>query len=93
MLCFWAVWSKGRSPVGRIQKKLTGSDVQMLRDILYLHRLQIPHKKSVWPEGKSMPCVHYNDNSCNFQKHHETKGVFYRHNVVHVLPRKASESI
>ena len=28
---------------------------------------------------KSMPCVYYNDNSCNFQKHHETKGVFYRH--------------
>ena len=29
--------------------------------------------------SKSMPCVYYNDNSCNFQKHHETKGVFYRH--------------
>ena len=26
-----------------------------------------------------MPCVYYNDNSCNFSKHHETKGVFYRH--------------
>ena len=29
--------------------------------------------------NKSMPCVYCNDNSCNFQKHHETKGVFYRH--------------
>ena len=29
--------------------------------------------------SNSMPCVYYNDNSCNFQKHHETKGVFYRH--------------
>ena len=29
--------------------------------------------------SKSMPCLYYNDNSCNFQKHHETKGVFYRH--------------
>ena len=29
--------------------------------------------------SKSMPCVYYNDNSCNFQKHHETKQVFYRH--------------
>ena len=29
--------------------------------------------------SKSMPCVYYNDNSCNFQKHHETKGVFYPH--------------
>ena len=28
---------------------------------------------------KSMPCVFFNDNSCNFSKHHETKGVFYRH--------------
>ena len=28
---------------------------------------------------KSMPCVHYNDNSCNFNKNHETKGVFYHH--------------
>ena len=28
---------------------------------------------------KSMPCVYYNDNSCNFNKNHETKGVFYRH--------------
>ena len=29
--------------------------------------------------SKSIPCVYYNDNSCNFQKHHDTKGVFYRH--------------
>ena len=29
--------------------------------------------------SKSMPCVYYNDNSCNFHKHHETKGVFYQH--------------
>ena len=28
---------------------------------------------------KSMPCVYYNDNSCNFNKNHETKGVFYRY--------------
>ena len=28
---------------------------------------------------KSMPCVFFNDNSCNYSKHHETKGVFYRH--------------
>ena len=28
--------------------------------------------------SKSMPCVYFNDNFCNFQKH-ETKGVFYRH--------------
>ena len=26
-----------------------------------------------------MPCVYYNDNSCNFSKYHKTKGVFYRH--------------
>ena len=26
-----------------------------------------------------MPCVYFNDNSCTFTKHHETKGVFYRH--------------
>ena len=35
---------------------------------------QIP-QKSV----KSMPCVYYNDNSCNFNKNHETKGMFYRY--------------
>ena len=29
--------------------------------------------------GKSMPCVCYNNKSCNFQKHHETKEVLYRH--------------
>ena len=29
--------------------------------------------------AKSMPCVYFNDNSCTFTKHHETKGVFYRH--------------
>ena len=29
--------------------------------------------------AKSMPCVYFNDNSCIFTKHHETKGVFYRH--------------
>ena len=29
--------------------------------------------------SKSMPCVYYDDNSCNFQKHHETKRVFYQH--------------
>ena len=28
---------------------------------------------------KSMPCVYFNGNSCTFNKHHETKGVFYRH--------------
>ena len=28
---------------------------------------------------KSMPFVFFNDNSCNYSKHHETKGVFYRH--------------
>ena len=35
---------------------------------------QVPQKSI-----KSMPCVYYNDNSCNFNKNHETKGVFYRH--------------
>ena len=25
---------------------------------------------------KSMPCVFFNDNSCNYSKHHETKGFF-----------------
>ena len=35
--------------------------------------------QSAQKASKSMPCVYYNDNSCNFQKHHETKGVFYRH--------------
>ena len=29
--------------------------------------------------NKSMMCVYYNDNTCNSSKHHETKGVFYRH--------------
>ena len=29
--------------------------------------------------AKSMPCVYFNDNTCSFTKHHETKGVFYRH--------------
>ena len=29
--------------------------------------------------AKSMPCVYFNDNSSTFTKHHETKGVFYRH--------------
>ena len=29
--------------------------------------------------SKSMPCVYFSDNSCNFQKHHETKEVFYQH--------------
>ena len=28
---------------------------------------------------KSMPCMYFNDNTCTFNKHHETKGVFYRH--------------
>ena len=29
--------------------------------------------------AKSMPCIYFNDNSFTFTKHHETKGVFYRH--------------
>ena len=29
--------------------------------------------------AKSMPCVYFNDNSCTFTKHHETKGLFYGH--------------
>ena len=28
---------------------------------------------------KSMQCVYFSDNSCTFNKHHETKGVSYRH--------------
>ena len=38
-------------------------------------RKNLSSQKSV----KSMPCVYYNDNSCNFAKNHETKEVFYRH--------------
>ena len=34
---------------------------------------------SVQKSQKSMPCVFFNDNSCNYSKHHETKGFFYRH--------------
>ena len=29
--------------------------------------------------SKSIHCVYYNDNSCNFQNHDETKGVFSRY--------------
>ena len=28
---------------------------------------------------KAMPCVYYNDGSCSHQKHHETRGVYYKH--------------
>ena len=28
---------------------------------------------------KTMPCVYYNDGSCSHQKHHETRGVYYKH--------------
>ena len=35
--------------------------------------------QSAQKASKSMPYVHYKDNSCNLQKHHETKGIFYCH--------------
>ena len=47
---------------------------------------QVSSASQKFPKGqtsqksvKSMPCVYYNDNSCNFNKNHEIKGVFYRH--------------
>ena len=45
---------------------------------------QVP-QKSV----KSVPCVYYNDNTCNFTKNHETKGCFITIFVVHVSHRMA----
>ena len=29
--------------------------------------------------AKTMPCIYYNDGSCSHQKHHETRGVYYKH--------------
>ena len=36
---------------------------------------------------KSMPCVFFNDKSCNYSKHHETKRLFIGTFVVLALPR------
>ena len=32
-----------------------------------------------------MPCVYYNDDSCNFNKNHKTKGVFYGFTATYVV--------
>ena len=42
--------------------------------------------------AKSMPCVYFNDNSCTFTKHHETKGVFYRHICSHCFAQDGKVS-
>ena len=78
-------WSKVKLLAGLKQKKSTGSEEQMRRDI-HLDPLPILAAKNsknkvqtYQKSAKSMPCVYFNDNSCTFTKHHETKGVFYRH--------------
>ena len=78
-------WSKARLLAELKLKKSIGSEEQMHRDI-HLHPLAILVAKNSKKQGqtyqkhaKSMPCVYFNDNSCSFTKHHETKGVFYRH--------------
>ena len=71
-----------KSPVGEKLTRLTRLRGLMLRHVVpqtnsgsqKFRKNQVPQKSI-----KSMPCVYYNDNSCNFNKNHETKGVFYRH--------------
>ena len=59
---------------------------QMLQDIPLVINLLFHTKKSKRFQGqtqakvtKSMPVVYYNDGSCSHQKHHETRGVYYKH--------------
>ena len=62
----------------------------MHKDMQYLFRLQTILKnfeKIAQKGGKSMSCVYYNDNSCNFSEHHKTKGVFISTYVAHALLR------
>ena len=78
-------------------EKMTGSDVEMLRDMWYLHRLQITHKNfaklSLARRQASQCPVCHNHNSCNFQKHHETKGVFYQHICSTCFPEDGEISV
>ena len=43
--------------------------------------------KNLSGQKARQPYVYFNDNSCNFQTHYETKGVFIDIYAVHALPR------
>ena len=78
-------WSKVKLLAGLKQTKSTGSEEPMHKDIHQDPCLLMAAKNSkkqgqtYQKSAKSMPCVYFNDNSCTFTKHHETKGMFYRH--------------
>ena len=84
MQYYYAEWSKVKLLAGLKQTKLTGSEEPMHRHTSG----PLPNNggqkfkkqgQTYQKSAKSMPCVYFNDNSCRFTKHHETKGVFYRH--------------
>ena len=80
MLCYYVAWSKVKLSVGQKLTKSIALGEPMPKDMSFPLKL-ILHLKSFEKSQKSvksMPCVYYNDNSCNFNKNHETKGVFYR---------------
>ena len=83
-------WSKVKLLAGLKQKKSTASEEQIHRDthpdpLPILVAKKKKQGQTYQKSAKSMPCVYFNDNSCTFTKHHETKGVF----AVLVLHRMA----
>ena len=43
------------------------------------HVANIPVSTSSKPKNKTVTCQYYNRGSCTHAKHHETRGVWYRH--------------
>ena len=82
MLCYVA-WSKVKLSVGQTDKidRIRRANAQRQVISTQINSRSQKFRKNQNPQKsvKSMPCVYYNDNSCNINKNHETKGVFYRH--------------
>ena len=84
MWFYYVKWRKVRLLAGQKQRKSIGSEEQMCRHVSgslnntggqKLKKQTHTSQKGI----KSVPCGYFNDNTCTFNKHHETKGAFYRH--------------
>ena len=73
----YVIWSRERLVVGRIRKKLIGSEGPTQRHVA--SQISGARSDKSQTSGKNTPCVHYNKGSCVQKATHETKGVLYRH--------------
>ena len=78
-------WSKGRLLAGLKQKKndqirRANAQRHVSDSLTTTGGQKLKKQTQTFQKGvKSMPCMYFNDNTCTFNKNHETKGVFYRH--------------